>query len=177
MVGHFDAVEILVRYVTSPCFPYNSISVKILVAPPTDSALLPWSQLRDFLPELDNASATTGTTFTNNEIHEFLEKNIASSSKAKAIKVHAENVQKWSKSKQTGNEKKIEQALNRLRVLTKGDDRVMDKVEALLQKSQKKDKTYYDVNSESDEIQALLDSLCELSGRDRFFISLSNLSF
>ena len=43
VVGHFDAVEILIRYITSQHFPHDSISIKILLSPPMDSTLLHWS--------------------------------------------------------------------------------------------------------------------------------------
>ena len=44
MVVYFDAMNILVSYVSQPKFDHN-ISIKILVAPPVDDALLLWKNL------------------------------------------------------------------------------------------------------------------------------------
>ena len=88
VVGHFDAAEILARYVTSSHFQYSSISVDILLSPPTDSALLPWSQLftHNFLP-----STRTLYPTSNDEIFSFLEKGISMASKAKDAIHHVQN--------------------------------------------------------------------------------------
>ncbi|CAA7258811.1 unnamed protein product [Cyclocybe aegerita] len=45
LIAHFDAVDILVRFVTGPHFRSPTISVDILVAPPVDQTLLPWREL------------------------------------------------------------------------------------------------------------------------------------
>jgi hypothetical protein len=45
MVVHFDAADTLVRYITGPTFNNRTISLKILVAPSTDTASLPWREL------------------------------------------------------------------------------------------------------------------------------------
>ena len=44
---HFDAVEILVRYVTGQDWPAKDISIHILVPPPVGSRLLSWRELLD----------------------------------------------------------------------------------------------------------------------------------
>ena len=74
MVVHFDAVEILVAYITGPHFNHGPISIKILVSPPVGEAMLPWQTLfknsdlfpdhivssaPDALDALDNASLPT----------------------------------------------------------------------------------------------------------------------
>jgi hypothetical protein len=45
MLAHFDAVGILVGYVTGPNFQHNTISIQILVTAPVDQHLLPWREL------------------------------------------------------------------------------------------------------------------------------------
>jgi hypothetical protein len=45
IVGHFDAIEILVRFVKSSSFPYQSISIQILDPPPTSGEKLDWQKL------------------------------------------------------------------------------------------------------------------------------------
>jgi hypothetical protein len=45
IVGHFDAVEILARFVKSSSFPYQSISIQILNPPLTGEDKLDWQKL------------------------------------------------------------------------------------------------------------------------------------
>lgn len=45
MVVHFDAVEILAKYVTGTQSNFSAISIKILVSPPVDKTMLPWKEL------------------------------------------------------------------------------------------------------------------------------------
>ena len=74
IVVHFDAVDILLRHVTSPHFAFNSISIKILVPPPVDSTLLPWRELftdSTLFPTKNDRDPVS--TKTNDEILEFLE--------------------------------------------------------------------------------------------------------
>lgn len=48
MLGHFDAADILFDFTNSKTAPpLQNISVKILVAPIAEKALLPWSDLAD----------------------------------------------------------------------------------------------------------------------------------
>ena len=78
MVIHFDAVHILINYITGPAFYNRRISLKILVAPSTDRALLPWRELltdsKIFPTEYEAEPHPT----TNYEILNFL--NVAASS-------------------------------------------------------------------------------------------------
>ena len=74
MVIHFDAVYVLLDYITGPSFNNQRICLKILVAPPTDEALLPWRQLftdSKLFPAVD-PRATTNNAITNDEILKFL---------------------------------------------------------------------------------------------------------
>ena len=78
MVVHFDAVNILVSYVAQPNFDRN-ISIKILVAPPVDDALLLWKDLFNdpkLFPTIDRPLSKT-----DNEILFFLEKATSSNPK------------------------------------------------------------------------------------------------
>ena len=45
MLDHFNAVNILIKHITRPEFPYDSISIRILNAPHVDMASLPWWEL------------------------------------------------------------------------------------------------------------------------------------
>lgn len=45
VVNHFDAVDILIKYVTSPYFSHSGISLQFLSPPPTGPRLLPWQEL------------------------------------------------------------------------------------------------------------------------------------
>ena len=95
IVGHFDATEHLVLYVTSDQFQRDSISIKILVAPPTDSALLPWRQLFEnkFLPGFGAINALS--TITNEDILEFLNNGISMAVRAKNLIDNAELALGW----------------------------------------------------------------------------------
>ncbi|KIJ94947.1 hypothetical protein K443DRAFT_109604, partial [Laccaria amethystina LaAM-08-1] len=95
IVGHFDATEHLVLYVTSDQFQRDSISIKILVAPPTDSALLPWRQLfqNNFLPKSGAIYALS--TITNEEILEFLNNGISMVVQARNLIDNAELALGW----------------------------------------------------------------------------------
>lgn len=84
MIAHFDAVEILVGYVTKPGFQYDTISVKILVPPAVDQQLLPWSKLLGdstlFPTEtvwdnhgISHKAAKDNASITNADIIDFLE--------------------------------------------------------------------------------------------------------
>lgn len=176
VVGHFDAVEILIRYVTSQHFPYDSISVKILLSPSTDSNLLPWSKLQNYLPSFSD--------ITNAEIHNFLQKNITMSLKASNAINNAQNALQSFKQH---NYNKTRQSLQLfMKPLTASDDKSdVEDSEVLKKKateilSQIPGKTN-DGNLNGfgiiSDIQALCDMLEELSDRDRFFISLNSLSF
>jgi hypothetical protein len=74
MVVQFDAVDILVKYVTGLEFPYRSISIQRLVSPPVDNTLLPWQELFTN-PELFPTKNEQGnySTKSNDEILEFLQ--------------------------------------------------------------------------------------------------------
>ena len=84
MIVHFDAVNILVGYVTGTDFKYDTISIQILVAPPEDDRLLPWKDLildsTLFPPEPDNAG------ISNVEIFGILNNAIKYSEKVKGAK-------------------------------------------------------------------------------------------
>jgi hypothetical protein len=72
LISHFDAVDILVSYVTSR--KIDSISINILVAPFVDKKLLPWKDLfgdSTLLPA-PAVPGTEGKQASNNEILTFI---------------------------------------------------------------------------------------------------------
>lgn len=95
IVGHFAATEHLVVYVTSDQFQRDSISFKILVAPPTDSALLPWHQLFEnkILPK--SGAIIPLSTITNEGILEFLNNGISMAVQARDLIDNAELALGW----------------------------------------------------------------------------------
>jgi len=173
MVGHFDAVEIIVRYVTSHLFPYDSISIEILLAPPTDKALLPWPELftnHKFLRK--SVMANYVSTVTNDEIHKFLNDSIARASEAKQV----QNALKvWDLL-----EPDVQKTCQSLQPLVKSkDENVKEKVVVVLEKVT--DWKRHGSEGVRDEITNEIKALCgifgEPSDRDRFFLNLSQMSF
>jgi hypothetical protein len=81
MVSHFDAIEIVVRFLQK--LQCDTISVDILVAPRTDNTLLPWQELfsGSYLPNMDSGRNTTGIP-SQDDIRVFLEQGI---SRAEAV--------------------------------------------------------------------------------------------
>ena len=71
MVIYFDAVSTLFQYITGPTFNNQRISLKILVAPPTDKALLPWRELFND-PKLFPTETEADPFSTNADILNFL---------------------------------------------------------------------------------------------------------
>ncbi|KAJ3517712.1 hypothetical protein NLJ89_g341 [Agrocybe chaxingu] len=70
LVAHFDAVDILIRFVTGPHFQSPTISVNILVAPPVDQTLLPW---RELLADSTLLPTDASDKVSNADILEFLD--------------------------------------------------------------------------------------------------------
>jgi hypothetical protein len=171
MVGHFDAVKILVRYVTSQHFLYDSISIEILLPPPTDSALLPWSQLFanfKFLPK-----STSQPAVNNNEIFNFLQDGISNAIKVRDAVLQAQNALKCWKAQ---NHVKTRQAINLLKISTDKDVKEMatDLYPKISKPNSLSDEDRIDITN---KIQKLCTVLGELSDKDRFFLSLNSLSF
>ena len=73
MLIYFDAVDVLVEYITGPNFIYKKISLKILVVPPRDPALLPWSELFTDSKLFPAENEIDPSPTTNDEILKFLE--------------------------------------------------------------------------------------------------------
>jgi len=73
MVIYFDAVHILDEYVTGPTFKDRRISLKILVVPSTDKALLPWRELFTDSKLFPTQHEADHLPTTNDEILQFLE--------------------------------------------------------------------------------------------------------
>ncbi|KAF8952139.1 hypothetical protein BDZ97DRAFT_1745881 [Flammula alnicola] len=181
MVGHFDAVEILVRYVTLQHFPYDSISIDILVAPPTDSALLPWSELftdYKFLPK--TGAIKPLSSITNDDIKNFLLNGIFIASNVKDTAVHAQNALKGWRFPQPEYQKTY-QALQNL--ATSIDKNVREKATIALEKIQEWKRLKDDhlknalANEIAKEIKSLHGMSDELSDSDRFFLNLNNKLF
>jgi hypothetical protein len=179
MVSRFDAVDILVPYVTSKQFPYNTISIDILLPPPTDSGLLPWSELfRDhkFLPEVGPIGRLSITT--NEEILAFLNVGISTAELRKQVS----KLLKWWDATSASEYPKKSQLLSQLAVST--DETVKNDAKAILAKFTKwvnldaSDKKRVDIGGEiTDAIKALRDGLGELSDSDHFFLNLNNKTF
>lgn len=107
IVAHFDAVDILVRYVTGPLFPHKAISIRMLVAPDTGSDLLPWADLfadATLFPTHTVWPAFFTRTYTdkpNTVILQYLTEASTLASRIKSVKTH------WTKHR---NDKGIKQA-------------------------------------------------------------------
>ncbi len=90
ILAHFNAVKVLVKYVTGQYFHHENISIRILVAPPVDRRLLPWQELLTDSTLFPTYSAEYGyikcRDLTNAHIIKFLSKALESSSKAEAAK-------------------------------------------------------------------------------------------
>jgi len=86
MIAHFDAVDILVGYVTGPQCRHDTISTQILVAPPVDQSLLPWRELFTDSTLFPTKTVCDPPGKDNAAILEFLNKALEPSSKAKAVK-------------------------------------------------------------------------------------------
>ena len=82
MVAHFDAVEIVVRYIRK--LQCDTVSVDILVAPMTNETLLPWWELFSghYLPNMDSGNNARDIP-SQDVIRDFLEEGI---SRAGAVK-------------------------------------------------------------------------------------------
>jgi len=179
MVGHFDAVEILVRHVTSPIFPYKSISIDILVAPPTNSALLPWSQLftsYKFLPK--TGAIKPLSAITNDQIHNFLKEGISTASKVKDALDQVRNaLKRWD----AGPEPECRKTSRLLQPLAMStNDIVREKAAVIITKIEGWKQCCGSDNNRveiSNEIKALHDALGELSDSNRFFLNLNNSLF
>jgi len=83
MLAHFNAVETLVDYVTSPFFRGKSISIKILVSPEVPHTIFPWETLLSN-PELFSVQAVDFKTDvpTNEKLFDFLKEATSSASEA-----------------------------------------------------------------------------------------------
>jgi hypothetical protein len=160
IIAHFDAVDILVGYVTGPQFQHNSISVQILVAPPVDQSLLPWRELftdSTLLPTKTIWDPLSGKD--NAAILEFLNKALKPASKAKGVKTCWKMKDLWNTIKnleqvKSSNLPGWEECATNLLVKLKGLTSVPESDSDLFREV-------------SDDIQALWDSA-------RFFASLGN---
>jgi len=88
MVAHFDAADILLKYVTGQNFGHHTISIQVLVAPPVDERLLPWRELLAnprFFPTTTTATSSQAD-ITNAQILQFLDEGFRYSSYVKGIK-------------------------------------------------------------------------------------------
>jgi len=83
LVAHFDAVDILVAHVTGPSFPYEDISIEILVAPKVSKEFLPWRDLfaGTILPTPPPILGAPNPT--NDDILQFLEASLSHASQFK----------------------------------------------------------------------------------------------
>jgi hypothetical protein len=94
ILSHFDAVDILTRYVSGAHFQHSAISVQILVAPPAGKRLLPWRELlidptlfpQQATWDLLSAKAAANSNISNAMIVKFLDNSLESSSNAKSVK-------------------------------------------------------------------------------------------
>jgi len=160
IIAHFDAVDILVGYVTGPQFQHNNISVQILVAPPVDQSLLPWRELftdSTLLPTKTIWDPLSGKD--NAAILEFLNKALEPSSKAKAVKTF------WRRQDLKNTIKNLEKVKSSdLPGWEECATNLIVKLEGLTSPPELDSNLFREV---SDDIQALWDSA-------RFFSSLCN---
>jgi hypothetical protein len=102
-VAHFDAVEIVMQYIMSPNFGYNSIAITNLVAPTTSEALYPWEELitnEKYFPTRDTTDPLSTTS--NDEILKFLKAAVDNAAKARKLSALAEAaLTKWNKRQTT----------------------------------------------------------------------------
>jgi hypothetical protein len=166
MVGHFDAVEILVRFVTSQSFPYNHISVEILLAPRTDNNLLPWRELftKNYIPQ--SGAKQLSSTVTNQQIQDFLETNILLVSE---VQTAQDALDAWSRSELL----KTCQVLNELTKSHKKDveSKAMTILELLPKKLKNRDPKI------TQELQALRNMMVQPPGSNDFFLNLDSKKF
>ncbi|KAF8964834.1 hypothetical protein BDZ97DRAFT_1757742 [Flammula alnicola] len=76
ITAHFDAVDILIGYITGPLFQHETVSIQIVVALPVNGQMV-WDPL----------SAKANAGISNTGILEFLKKSLDPSSTAKVIKM------------------------------------------------------------------------------------------
>jgi len=89
-LAHFDAVEIVVRYVMSPKFHHEYINVKNLVSPLASSALYPWQDLLKHPKYFPTPDLTSTSTIPNTRILQFLEAAVSEAVRAKALSSSAQ---------------------------------------------------------------------------------------
>lgn len=102
IIAHFDAVDILIQYVTSPHFTHNGISIQFMTSPPTGPELLPWRRLfkdRNLFPIVTlpvrsqdgrvTARPKANSSASNEEILGFIEKAL------KTVSAAAEAAAAW----------------------------------------------------------------------------------
>jgi len=74
LVTHFDAISILVNYVTGPEFKHDGISIEIVVPPPLVQGILPWQSLLSDSTLFPTLSAPSlNVIVTNAKIKEYLD--------------------------------------------------------------------------------------------------------
>lgn len=112
MVGHFDSMEVLIKFATSPAFRFTEISASFMVVEEPDAELLPWRDLfdRKFLPEpevakkdsdkedSDKKNKNKEVNVTNDTIRQFLDNKIKDAMFAKTMLDHSQNLLKHLKS-------------------------------------------------------------------------------
>ena len=186
MVAHFNAIEIVVQYVTSTSFPYQHISVANLVAPTTSSDLYPWEKLLIDLP-LAPSGSTLATS--NDQILEFVQKAVDAAVRARDLSVLANGARaEWNKRKLPNFKMPVfRQKISDIRALLKDKTdadaicRVAEFLSELKKWPPKDAKDGESVLTKEHEItqaiQVLCDELNPLPSGTFFFTNLVNLTF
>ncbi|KAF8804067.1 hypothetical protein BYT27DRAFT_7194791 [Phlegmacium glaucopus] len=191
MVVHFDAIGILVNYVTKTrtAPPYQSISVKILVAPPAGEDFLSWSDLLvdpKLFPIYDSGYFSF---VTNQEILKFLKDALASIKLAERkkylgqyVKIHWEN--------RDGQHKLIPLKLEEIKKMPESDEsknfpdyaESVDEINDLVTKwadnhRNNRPENYAAVDDITNKVQSLYDTLCKQCDIMRFPFDLEPTKF
>ena len=176
-VAHFDAVEIVMQYIMSPNFGYNSIAITNLVAPTTSEALYPWEELitnEKYFPTRDTTDPLSTTS--NDEILKFLKAAVDNAAKARKLSALAEAaLTKWNKH-QTTTFTSQQVCRKMTDIMALGDEHVNEiakSVDTQLQSWLKGDNG----DTITKGIQDLHKKLCYLPPGNHFFSSLENLKF
>lgn len=177
---HFDAVEILVAYVTGEHFHHNAIVFKILVSPPVDDAMLPWQTLFEdptlfpaYTASLDH-KASSILPQTNDQILAFL--NDAISSDPEHALVSTQQVMKTVTKFQLGNathRTNINQVIKNVEKLGQFKLPGWDEYTRRMLSHLEHLKNCSDSNEYQDLIRQITHALHSLQDIARFFIYLS----
>lgn len=181
MVVHFDAVNILMRFVAHKSPSQTAISVKILVAPTVDNGLLSWSDLLND-PKLFPVGNTTSSGPTNQDLLDFLMTALAKIKTARKYASSGLAAQKyWNERNLKNKSKQIIQQLHSLKNLSDYVGSVDDICELVTKRNADeaagKPEDSAVVDDITNKIQSLCDTLDKECERVRFPFNLEMTKF